>query len=51
MGAHMKIKLLTITLLSFALHAEEKSHGLENAAPLENGQKLEDSTNLSLIHI
>ncbi len=39
---HMKIKLLTITLLSFALHAEEKSHGLENAAPFVKyrGQKL-----------
>ncbi|MCZ8501607.1 hypothetical protein O9853_11820 [Vibrio lentus] len=41
----MKIKLLTVTLLSFALNAGEKSHGLESAAPLENGQKLEDSTN------
>ena len=41
----MKIKLLTIALLSCVVNAGEKSHGLENGAPLENGKKLEDSTN------
>ncbi|EDK29430.1 CsgE-like protein [Vibrionales bacterium SWAT-3] len=45
MGALMKIKLLTIALLSCVVNAGEKSHGLENGAPLENGKKLEDSTN------
>jgi len=41
----MKIKLLTVTLLTFAVHAGEERHGLENGAPLENGTKLENSTN------
>ena len=41
----MKIKLLTIALLSCVFDAGAKSHGLENGAPLENGTKLEDSTN------
>lgn len=44
MGANMKLKLLTITFLSFVVHAGDKSHGLENGAPLENGKKLEEST-------
>ena len=45
MGTNMKLKLLTITFLSFVVHAGDESHGLENGAPLENGKKLEGSTN------
>lgn len=41
----MKLKLLTITFISFVVHAGDESHGLENGAPLENGKKLEESTN------
>ncbi|WP_420833778.1 curli production assembly/transport protein CsgE [Vibrio pelagius] len=44
MEAHMTMKLYIVALLSCTVSAGEKSHRLENGAPLENGTNFEDST-------